>query len=265
MTDPLPVHKGPIPAKLHYVWFGSAHVPAELQAGIDDWKRLMPEYEVVRWSETNMDVRAHPYLERMHREGRYAFASDCARLLILLEHGGIYLDTDMCLKKSLARFTAEECFWSFELDHFISTAVIGSRPGHPFIRKLLGAYDHLEEPVINNVLVTRAFIHEFPEFRLNNKDQVVGEGIRIFPKEYMVIPSFRKDRNYSVHMARNLWRPATRKLRLGPWGRALLGDVLFYKLMNLVMGWGSEFPAMEKARRRAVAPAADRQRTPPSD
>lgn len=264
MTVPLPAQRAPIPAKLHYVWFGSAPLPADLQAGIDGWKRLMPEFEVVRWSEANMDVRAHPYLDRMHREGRYAFASDYARLLILLEHGGIYLDTDMQLKKSLARFTAEACFWSFEFDHFISTAVFGSRPGHPFIRRLLDAYDHLEEPVINNVLVTRSFIQEFPAFRLNNKDQVVGEDIRIFPKEYLVIPSFRKDRNYSVHRARNQWRADTRKLRWGPLARTVMGDVLFYKLVNLVMGWSSDFPAMEKARRGAAAPAADSPRTPPS-
>lgn len=250
---PLPVPlagERPIPAKLHYVWFGAEPLPAELAAGIEAWQRLMPGFELVRWNESNVDIGAHPYLARMHREGKYAFASDYARLLVLLEHGGIYLDTDMRLKKSLEGFTTEECFWSFEFDHFISTAVIGSRPGHPFIRSLLEGYDAVDAPVINNVLVTRAFIEQFPEFRLNNKDQVVGEDIRIFPKEYLVIPSFRKDRNYSVHLAKNHWKPGRRKLRWGRAGRALLGDVLFYKLLNLVMGWGSEFPALEKARRR---------------
>lgn len=239
-----------IPRKLHYVWFGKGLMSEKMKAGIEGWKRLMPEFEVIEWNESNVDIQAHPYLERMHREGQYAFASDCARLLILLEHGGIYLDTDVLMKKSLARFSTEQCFWSFEFDHFISTAVIGSRPGHPFIKKLLDECDHLDEPVINNVLVTRAFIREFPEFRLNNKDQVVGGDIRIFPKEYMVIPSFGRDHNYSVHQANNHWKPGTKRI---PWGRivrSLIGEVFFFKLINLKMGWESDFPAMEKARRK---------------
>lgn len=240
----------PIPRKVHYIWFGGAVMPAEMKEAVDGWSRLMPGFEVIEWNESNVDISAHPYLERMHREGQYAFASDYARLLILLEHGGIYLDTDMRVKKSLAPFTAEQCFWSFEFDHFISTAVIGSRPGHPFIKLLLNEYDRLHEPVINNVLMTQAFIREFPGFRLNNKDQVVGGDIRIFPKEYMVIPSFRKGHNFSVHMAYNHWRPGTDGIPWGRFARSLLGDVVFYKILNLKMGWSSDFPAMEKARRK---------------
>lgn len=217
---------------------------------VQEWSRLMPDHEVVRWDETNLDIDSHPYMQRMYRAGKYAFASDYARLLILQEHGGIYLDTDVRMKKSLASFRSEQCFWSFEFDHFISTAVIGSCPGHPFIKLLLREYDHLEESVINNVLVTQAFIREFSEFRLNNKEQVVGGNIRIFPKEFMVIPSFRKIHNYSVHLAKNHWKPGTRKLPLGAIGRALLGDVIFYKILNIKMGWSSDFPAMEKARRK---------------
>ena len=242
--------KFPIPAKLHYVWFGKGAMSDEMRAGIDEWKQLMPDFEVFEWNESNVDIDSHPYLKRMHSEGKYAFASDYARLLVLQEHGGIYLDTDVRMKKSLSHFTSEQCFWSFEFDHFISTAVIGSRREHPFINLLLDEYDHLDKPVVNNVLVTRAFMREFPEFRLNNKDQVVGEDIRIFPKEYMVIPSFDKDHNFSVHLANNHWAPSTRRMPWGTIARSLMGDVIFYKLLNLKMGWGSDFRAMEKARRR---------------
>lgn len=242
--------KSPIPAKLHYVWFGGGPMSAEMKVAVDGWRELMPDHEVIRWDETNVDIDAHPYLQRMHSEGKYAFASDYARLVILQEHGGIYLDTDIKMKKSLAGFTTEQCFWSFEFNHFISTAVIGSRPGHPFIKLLLDEYDHLDEPVINNVLVTRAFIREFQEFRLNNKDQVVGGDIRIFPKEYMVIPSFGKDHNFSIHLANNHWKPGTQGSSLGRIARAVFGEVIFYKLVNLKMGWSSDFPAMEKARRK---------------
>lgn len=242
--------KPAIPAKLHYVWFGEQPMSDEMRETLEEWSRLMPGHEVIRWDETNLDVDSHSYMKRMHRAGKYAFASDYARLLILLEHGGIYLDTDVRMKKSIAPFANEQCFWSFEFDHFISTAVIGSRPGHPFIKLLLEEYDHLDEPMINNVLVTRAFIREFPEFRLNNKDQVVGGDIRIFPKEYMVIPSFDKEQNFSVHLAYNQWRSNGRRIHWGRMAKAILGEVIFYKIVNLKLRWSSDLPALERARRK---------------
>ena len=242
---------GPIPAKMHYIWFGGEARPASMERTIDGWRRLMPGFEVVEWDESNFDVGQHPWLKRMYDERRYAFASDYARLRILLDHGGVYLDTDVVMKKSIAPFFRERCFWSFEYDSFLSTCIIGSVPGHPLIADMIRMYDTLEDPVVNNTLVTQYFLDHFPEMHLNNREQVVAGDVRIFPKENFVIPSWDSRRNFSVHKANNHWKEGKRKSStVGRLVRGVVGEVLFYKLLNIHMNSRSDFQAKDRARAR---------------
>lgn len=239
-----------IPGKLHYIWFGGKPKPDSMVAVIDGWRKLMPECEVIEWNESNFDVAVHPWMERMHKEGRYAFASDFARFWILREHGGIYLDTDVVMKKSIGPFMQERCFFSFEFDSFLSTCIVAAEPHHPLIAALLAEYDGLEGPVVNNIIVTEYFLKHFPEFRLNNRDQRIGEGVRVLPKEYFVLPSFDRDKNFSVHNANNHWKAKRARWIIGPVVRAIIGDVLFFKLLNVYMNLKSDFQARDRARRR---------------
>lgn len=225
-------------------------MPEDLVANVKGWARLMPDFRIQRWDESNFDVGAHPWTARMHAAGRYAFASDFARLQVLHEHGGVYLDADMVLKKCFAPLLDGQCIWSFEFDSFLASCFIAAVPGHALIGKLLAMYDALEAPVVNNALVTEYFLGNFPEFRLNNKDQRIGGGIRVLPKEYLVIPSFDSRKNYAVHMAKNQWKEKGGGVRPGMVLRAVLGDVFFYKLLNIWMNAQSTYPAMDRARRR---------------
>lgn len=238
-----------IPPLIHYVWFGGQPHPPAMQERIATWRRLMPTHKIIEWNENTLDIDSHPFMKRMLDTKQYAYASDVARLLVLRDHGGLYLDTDVQMKKSLAPFFDRRTLWSFEFDHFISTAIMGSVAGHPLLHALLAHYDGLVEPVVNNVLVTNHFIETFPKFRLNNKEQIIGGDIRILPKEYFILPSFSSDKNFSVHLADGQWRRKDGSFGIGTVARKILGDVLFFKLYNLQMGWRSDFPAMEKARR----------------
>jgi hypothetical protein len=221
-----------------------------MRATIDQWRRLMPDHEVIEWNESNIDPGSHPFMARMHAQGRYAFASDYARLRVLHAHGGLYLDTDVTMKKSLLPFMHESCLWSFEFDSFLSTAVIAAVPGHPLIADLMAMYDGMTEGVVNNDLVTRHFLARYPGFRLNNRDQRLPDGVRVVPKEYFIVPSFDRTKNFAVHAANNHWKQPGGGGRLAGAVRRVLGDVLFYKLVNLWMGWRSEYLALDRARRR---------------
>jgi len=242
-----------IPKTIHYIWFGGKPKSANMMAVIDTWRTLMPGYEVREWNESNIDVTGHPWMKRMYEEGRYAFASDYARFQILWEHGGVYLDTDMAMKKSIEPLLNERCLWSFELDAFLATCIIASVPQHPLIRALMAEYDGLREAVVNNAIVTAYFLRTYPDFELNNQDQRIGEDIRVLPKEYFVVPSFDRNENFAVHNSRNPWRLGRRKLRFGQMLRPLLGEVLFFKLINVHMNLTSEFPVMARARRRLIS------------
>jgi len=236
-----------IPKKLHYIWLGGEPMPSVMQDCVAGWRRLMPDFEIVEWNEGNLDLASHPWMQRMYDQGNYAFASDYARLMILQEHGGIYLDTDVEVKKSLVPFLNERCFWSFEFDNFLSTCIVGCVPGHHLMAELMAMYDALDDKQVNNALVTEHFIRTYREFTLDNRDQFVGEDIRILPKECFIMPGFDRRKNFSIHHALNTWAPGKRTgIRPGRIVRAIIGDVLFFKLVNRWMGWNDTFREMQR-------------------
>lgn len=60
-----------------------------------------PDYRIKLWNETNFDVNQHPFIKSAYEAKAWAFVSDYARLKIIYDEGGIYLDTDVELLKSL--------------------------------------------------------------------------------------------------------------------------------------------------------------------
>ena len=222
-----------IPKKIHYIWFGGKPKPPLVLDMIKSWKRALPDYEIIEWNERNFDITLHPWMEKMYHLGKFAFASDWARLYLLQQHGGIYFDTDMEIKKSLDPFLGHGMFWGFEYNCYLATCITGSRPGHPLLAELLKEYDEINDAPINNALVTRFFLKRFPEFRLNNTDQVVGTDVHIFEKEYFSVPSFDASKNFSRHHGSNLWKGGKRKASaLKSLARNLLGEVLYFKLIS---------------------------------
>ena len=103
-----------IPKVLHYIWLGKNKMLDALEACIATWKDFCPEYEIVRWDESNYDVARHPYMKQAYDAGKWAYVSDFARLDILYEHGGIYMDTDVYLIKSLDELLYQRAFCSVE-------------------------------------------------------------------------------------------------------------------------------------------------------
>ena len=45
-----------IPKIIHYCWFGGNPLPPLAQKCIKSWKKYCPDYEIVRWDESNFDI-----------------------------------------------------------------------------------------------------------------------------------------------------------------------------------------------------------------
>lgn len=84
-----------IPKKIHYCWFGGNPLPGLAVRCMESWRKYLPEYEIVRWDESNYDVHAIPYISEAYKAGKYAFVSDYARFDILYRFGGLYFDIDV--------------------------------------------------------------------------------------------------------------------------------------------------------------------------
>lgn len=103
-----------IPKIIHYVWLSGDEVPENIQVCIDSWKRVMPEYEIKCWNMKNFDIRSSPWVMEACKEKKWAFACDYIRLFVLYTEGGVYLDSDVLIKKSLDPYLAYDFFTSVE-------------------------------------------------------------------------------------------------------------------------------------------------------
>ena len=130
-----------ISKKIHYCWFGGNPKPKLYRRCIASWHRFCPDYEIIEWNEDNFDLTRHPYLQWCYDHGKWAFLCDFARLLILKEQGGIYVDADVEMVKPPEALREYDAFLGFENESWIATGLgIGCVPEHPVTDALLQPY-----------------------------------------------------------------------------------------------------------------------------
>lgn len=133
-----------IPKTIHYCWFGRGELSTKAKKCIQSWKKYCPDYEIIEWNEDNFDVHQNEYTKKVYAEKKYAFLSDYARLKIVYEQGGIYLDVDVELVKSLDDLLENDAYFGFETKEFINTGVgFGAKKGSIAVKTLLEEYNQL--------------------------------------------------------------------------------------------------------------------------
>ncbi len=130
-----------IEKKIHYVWFGQNPLPPLVKKCIASWKKYCPDYEIIEWNEKTFDIHINQYVLEAYQSKKWAFVSDYVRLYALYHFGGLYMDTDVQVLKSLDGFLDNPAFFGYESETYISTAIIGAKKGHPMIKELLDEYE----------------------------------------------------------------------------------------------------------------------------
>lgn len=179
-----------IPKIIHYMWLGGNPIPDNLKKCIDSWRDVCPDYEIIEWNESNYDINKHPYMKQAYENKAYGFVPDYARLDILYNYGGFYLDTDVQLLKSLDLLRNQEAFVGVEKWLVLNFGgCSGAVKGHHMIKKFLDArqnifyIDHDGNPNRNTCgyYDTRVAIGE--GYELNGDTQCVN-GMNIYGYDY---------------------------------------------------------------------------------
>lgn len=97
--------KPTIPKTIHLCWFSGEEYPEQIQLCIDSWKRILPDYRIRRWTKEDALSIGCPFVKEALAQHKWAFAADAIRLYALYEEGGIYLDSDILVKRRFDEFT----------------------------------------------------------------------------------------------------------------------------------------------------------------
>ena len=132
-----------IPKIIHYCWFGGNAKPDIVKKCIISWKNKLPDYEIIEWNENNFPINDFKFAKDAYDLKKWAFVSDYCRVWILYNYGGIYLDTDMEVLKSLDIFLEHRSFGGIEYNRQINMAIWGCHSKDIFMEQLLNIYNRL--------------------------------------------------------------------------------------------------------------------------
>lgn len=206
-----------IPKMIHYFWVGGNPVPEYLQNCIDSWKKYNPDYEIIRWDEKNYDFSKNQYMKEAYKSKAWGFVPDYARLDVIYQYGGIYLDTDVEVIRSLDVLLCDDAFFGMGSADRINMGVgFGSIARNSLIEKLRDYYDdkHFINPdgSLNRV---PCYYYQHPifeqyGFRIRNEYQKVN-GAVVYPPEVMSpkgsggSADFFSEKTVSIHHGSGTW------------------------------------------------------------
>lgn len=202
-----------IPKKIHYCWFGGNPLPKSAIRCIKSWRKYCPDYEIIEWNESNFDVNCNAYCAEMVRQKKWAFLTDYVRLKIVYEQGGIYLDTDVQVIRSLDELVEKGPYMGFENTGRVATGLgFAAEAGNILIRENMEYYEQLSDfsklkscPYITTEVLQRHGLTQDV-----TRIQIV-EGMTIYPEEYLCPKNERTGltnvtkNTYSIHQFDASW------------------------------------------------------------
>lgn len=194
-----------IPKIIHYCWFGYGKMPLLAKRCIQSWKKYLPDYEIKEWNEHNFDLSLFPYAQEAYDAKKYAFVTDVVRLYALYTEGGIYMDTDVEVLKSLDPFLLHTAFSGFENETQVPTGIMASERGGIWARDNLEYYQNKHfinkngemELTTNVVFITEYMLQKglIP----NDTFQDFPGLITIYPHDYFCPKSYKDQKIYKTN------------------------------------------------------------------
>ena len=209
-----------IPKTIHYVWVGGKKKPKDIEKCIKSWKKKLKGYEIIEWNEKNFDINSHPFTKSAYETKKWAYVSDYIRMYALYNYGGIYLDTDNLVLESLDKFLKDRAFVGFENPNYPYTAACGIEKKHPLVKDILDYYEGRtfefdtkdQMKAVNTKIVSEILIKKYG-CKVNNKEQLLKEGIRVYPDYILCNPSKESS---VIHIFTGTWmegaKPIARKI-----------------------------------------------------
>lgn len=206
-----------IPKIIHYIWFGSNPYSEKIQKCIDSWHKFLPDYKFMLWNEETFDVsNSCDFVKQAYANKKWAFVSDYVRVWALNKFGGVYLDTDVEIRKPLAHLLDNRMLLGTD-EHGNLTAFMASEPNHPLWQIILDKYHSMQfvkpdgtfNMAVNNSYLEKELARY--GYEIKNKKQILGEGIVVYPDEWFHAADHMSgilnvtDNTYAIHWHTLTW------------------------------------------------------------
>lgn len=182
-----------VPKKIYYCWFGGEKPQSVLDC-INNWKKMLPNYEIIEINEKNKQLfdvekecRNNLWFKTVYENKLWAFVSDYARLKVLYENGGVYFDTDITVEKNITELLEKEKLvlgWENPVAINIAVGVVVV-VGDPLIKQMLDFYnDEIWKSKLYTIpqIVTHVLRKNYD---LKPANQITeNDDILILPQEY---------------------------------------------------------------------------------
>lgn len=216
-----------IPKKIHFCWYGGGPYSATIEKCIASWKKYLPDYEIVRWDESNTPFEKMPFLRILYKQKRWAFISDYMRLYALYKEGGIYFDTDIEVIRSFDDLLEEKSFIAFQTNfqeskYPFNTAVIGSEQGGAFIERCLMETEKLQRmqyhamaaPTISSAILINDYgIKNYACQKFSDVTVLTKEFFYPFAWFEQYSPSCIQPNTYAIHWWEDSWGNKKKNLK----------------------------------------------------
>lgn len=181
-----------IPKVIYYAWFGGNPLPNAVKENIESWRNMNPDFEIVQINESRTDLfdyTDYDFAQDAYTQKKWAFVSDIARLHVIYENGGVYLDTDVELLKPLDDLLAYSEIWARENRHTLNTGLIlAATAKSQNIKNILAIYKKkLFSPNNLKNISTVTIISKYfwqKGLNLGNSKIVTENNVAFFPTRY---------------------------------------------------------------------------------
>jgi len=234
-----------IPKIIHYCWFGRGQMPELAVKCIKSWKTFLPDYTLKLWNEDNFEIESVQYVKEAYIARKFAFVTDYVRLYALYHEGGIYMDTDVEILKSLDDLLVLPAFSGYESNRYSNfpTGLMASKANGIWVKEQLDYYtnksfinsDGSFDLTTNTYTISRIMIEN--GFELNGKYQIYKNEMHCFPSDYFCPLSSTRVLNltknsYCIHHFAGSWHEKTLKQQFKSF---ITQKIIGNKLTNVII------------------------------
>lgn len=216
-----------IPKIIHYSWFSGEPYPQWISDCINTWKRYLADYEFVLWDMERLKEIDSDFVREAIAAKKWAFAADYVRLYAIYNYGGIWLDSDVEMFKSLTPLLDCEMFigkesWPDSNNHiYLTSHCFGACAHHPFVKECLNYYQgrhfvtnvpgevaKLDMTTISYMQAQKALAYGFDwRSEHKNRKQVLTNGVVVYPSYCFCRPLYTSMKKvYCIHRCAGAWR-----------------------------------------------------------